>query len=148
MCQIEQEKTPREMILHLLLVLFPFMVLHRAVLLWLNNTYLYDWMEHRHYLALWFTLGIVSFVQPKFAIVASYGYVACVVIGERLGTLILENNKLTATPEDYIMSCHGKLSHQGLWIWFQLYFTVIVLYVAYVRQIEPRIKARRERRGK
>ena len=69
-------------------------------------------------------------------------------IGERLGTLILENNKLTATPEDYIMSCHGKLSHQGLWIWFQLYFTVMVLYVAYARQIEPRIKARRERRGK
>ena len=52
MYQIEQEKTPQEIILHLLLVLFPFMVLHRAVLLWLNNTYLYDWMEHRHYLDL------------------------------------------------------------------------------------------------
>ena len=48
---------------------------------------------------------------------------------------------------DYMKHGHYGLMWAGL-IWIQLFFAVMVLYVAYARQIEPRIKARRERRGK
>ncbi len=133
----------RRQIAYAVIVLLPFMALYRATELWFSDVYLFDWMKRNHYISLWLILALTTVFRPRFAIVAAYGDVASIVLASVTGDALLEHNKLIATPEDYIMSCEGKLSHQGVWIWHVLFFTVIVLYVAYVRQIEPRIKARR-----
>lgn len=138
----------RPRVVNAILVLMPFMVLYRATELWFGDMYWFDYMKHGHYGLMWAGLCLLSVHKPRFALVAAYGDAAAIVIASFTGDALREYNKLTATPEDYIKSCEGKLSHHGPWIWLQLFFTVMVLYVAYVRQIEPRIKARRERRGK
>ena len=138
----------RPRMVNAILVLLPFMVLYRATELWFSDMYWFDYMKQGHYGLMWAGLCLLSVRKPRFALVAAYGDAAAIVIASFTGDALREYNKLTATPEDYIKSCEGKLAHHAPWIWIQLFFTVIVLYVAYVRQIEPRIKARRERRGK
>lgn len=138
----------RPRVVNAILVLLPFMVLYRATELWFSDMYWFDYMKQGHYGLMWAGLCLLSVRKPRFALVAAYGDAAAIVIASFTGDALREYNKLTATPEDYIKSCEGKLAHHAPWIWIQLFFTVIVLYVAYVRQIEPRIKARRERRGK
>ena len=138
----------RPRMVNAILVLLPFMVLYRATELWFSDMYWSDYMKQGHYGLMWAGLCLLSVRKPRFALVAAYGDAAAIVIASFTGDALREYNKLTATPEDYIKSCEGKLAHHAPWIWIQLFFTVIVLYVAYARQIEPRIKVRRERRGK
>ena len=138
----------RPRVVNAILVLLPFMVLYRATELWFGDMYWFDYMKQGHYGLMWAGLCLLSVRKPRFALVAAYCDAAAIVIASFTGDALWEYNKLTATPENYIKSCEGKLAHHGPWIWLQLFFTVIVLYVAYARQIEPRIKARRERRGK
>lgn len=128
---------------NLILVLLPFMVLYRATELWLSDVYLFEWMRHNHYARVWFILAMLSFVRPRFSIYAAYADAVVIIISQILDELILQNNIIRATPEDYQMICCGKLSHKGFWIWSKLFFAAIVLYIAYVRAVEPWIKARR-----
>ena len=138
----------RPRVVNAILVLMPFMVLYRATELWFGDMYWFDYMKHGHYGLMWAGLCLLSVHKPRFALVAAYGDAAAIVIASFTGDALREYNKLTATPEDYIKSCEGRLAHHAPWIWIQLFFAVMVLYMAYARQIEPRIKARRERRGK
>ncbi len=125
----------------------PFMVMYRATELWLSDVYLFEWMQRHHYMYIGFVLCLLSSYLPRFAIVAAYGDVVCIAAGEVLGQMIMEHSRALATAEE-IKRNYCMYDHNGFVIWLQLFFTVIVLYVAYARQIEPRIKARRERRGK
>ena len=132
----------RPRVVNAILVLMPFMVLYRATELWFSDMYLFDFMKRSQYGLMWFALCLISVYRPRFSLFISYGDTAAIILAQILGDLILENNTIRATPEDYLTPGHG------IGIWLQLFFTVMVLYVAYARQIEPRIKARRERRGK
>ena len=138
----------RPRVVNAILVLMPFMVLYRATELWFGDMYLFDFMKRSQYGLMWLALCLISVYRPRFSLFISYGDTAAIILAQILGDLILENNTIRATPEDYLTPGHGKLSHHGIGIWLQLFFTVIVLYIAYVRVVEPRIKARRERRGK
>lgn len=130
-------------VVYAIIVELPFLILYKATILWFNDDFLLSWMQRNHYCYIWLVLCLISAYRPKFAITASYGNAATIILAQILGDLILENNTIRATPEDYLVPDHGNLSHHGISIWIDLFFTVIVLYVAYARQIEPRIKARR-----
>lgn len=138
----------RPRVVNAIIVELPFLILYKATIVWFDDAFLLSWMQRNHYCYIWFVLCLISAYRPKFAIATSYGNAAAIILAQILGDLILGNNTIRATPEDYLVPCHGNLSHHGISIWIDLFFTVIVLYVAYARQIEPRIKARRERRGK
>lgn len=142
------KKELAKMIGRVIAVTLPFALLYWATDMWFRDVYLLEWMRRRLYLLAWLAAGIAVPSRPGLAYVIAYGDIFSIIFGEVLGGAILANNKLTATPEDYLVPCHGKLSHQGFWIWLETYFAIIVLYIAYVRVVEPWIKARRERRGK
>ena len=136
----------RPRMVNAILVLLPFMVLYRATELWFGGMYLFEYMKRGHYGLLWAGLCLLSVRRPRLCIVMAYGNAAAVILGELLGEAARSYAMAhAATAEEYAVASY---THKGAWIWLQLMLIVSVLYFAYARQIEPRIKARRERRGK
>lgn len=136
----------RPRMVNAILVLLPFMVLYRATELWFSDMYWFDYMKQGHYGLMWAGLCLLSVRRPRLCIVMAYGNAAAVILGELLGEAARSYAMAhAATAEEYAVASY---THKGAWIWLQLMLIVSVLYFAYARQIEPRIKARRERRGK
>lgn len=109
----------RPRMVNAILVLLPFMVLYRATELWFSDMYWFDYMKQGHYGLMWAGLCLLSVRKPRFALVAAYGDAAAIVIASFTGDALWEYNKLTATPENYIKSCEGRLAHHAPWIWIQ-----------------------------
>lgn len=141
-------------IAYLIIVLLPFLILKQITDVWfdesesfiVNGIYafkglVFQWMRHNDYLKLWFIFAMLSFIWPRFSCIGAWGVGVSTVISQFLADAIHINElKKPYTQEELMMSDQGRLSYPGMVICVQLFISILVLYVVYIKVIEPKLK--------